>query len=231
MNRNAPLKISIVSTAISLLLLLLIALSHPASAQIVGTFRSGVYTVDNSQVASGWSARESILGQNLVNEAGEKVGKVEDLIVDRDRNVTYLVVGVGGVAGMGRHAVAIPALQIQVMGDRIVLPGATRTTLAALPPFVYVPVTRTHSSIVARAESDLDKAQQRVIALEDDAMNASPSRRQIIEARIAELKQGQLDVEHKISEMIAADGAGWKAKEVEVGKASARLRGAVRKSD
>jgi sporulation protein YlmC with PRC-barrel domain len=219
------------STAVSVLLLLLLALSQIASAQVVGTVRSDTHIVEDVQIASGWSAKESILGQNLFNDAGENVGRIEDLIVDRERNVSYLVVGVGGVAGMGRHAIAIPASQIRVSGDRLVLPGATRIALAALPRFVYVPVTRTHSSIVARAESDVDRAKRQVVTLNGSAINSSDVQRSIIEGRISDIKRGQREVEAKISEMIAADGAGWKAKELEVAEASARLRTVIRESN
>jgi sporulation protein YlmC with PRC-barrel domain len=205
-------------------------IAQSAVAQVVGATRLGVTTIESRQLATGWSARNSILGQDLFNELGENIGKVEDLIVDRRRNVSYLIVGVGGFIGMGRHAVAIPASQLRVQGDRIVLPGADRITLSALPPFVYVPLTRSHSTIVARAERDIDKSRQRIVVLESQSETASTESKQGMEVLIAEIRKGQLDVENKIADMIAADDAGWMAIEQEVRKAAARLRKAVQKS-
>lgn len=201
-----------------------------AVAQVVGATRFGVTTIESRQLATGWSARDSILGQDLFNELGENIGKIEDLIVDRQRNVSYLIVGVGGFIGRGRHAVAIPASQLQVQGDRIVLAGADRITLSALPPFVYVPLTRSHSTIVARAERDIDKARQRIAVLESQSETASADQHQQTEVLIAEIRKSQLDVENRIADMIAADDAGWTAIEQEVRKAAARLRKVVQKS-
>lgn len=201
-----------------------------AVAQVVGATRFGVTAIESRQLATGWSAKDSILGQDLFNESGENIGKVEDLIVDRQRNVSYLIVGVGGFIGTGRHAVAIPASQLQVQGDRIVLAGADRITLSALPPFVYVPLTRSHSTIVARAERDIDKARQRIVVLESRSETASAESKQDMEVLIAEIRKGQLDVQNRIADMIAADDAGWMAIEQEVRKAAARLRKVVQKS-
>ena len=38
---------------------------------------------------------------------------------------------------MGGHNVAIPAGQVKQEGDKLVLPGATKETLKALPKFEY----------------------------------------------------------------------------------------------
>lgn len=205
-------------------------LAESAVAQVVGATRFGVTTIESRQIATGWSARDGILGQDLFNELGENIGKVEDLIVDRQRNVSYLIVGVGGFVGRGRHAVAIPASQLRVQGDRIVLPGADRITLSALPPFVYVPLTRSHSTIVARAERDIDKARQRIVVLESQSETAAAEPKQRLEMLIAEVRKNQLDVENRIADMIAADDAGWMAMEQEVRKAATRLRRAVQRS-
>ncbi|AMM23532.1 PRC-barrel domain-containing protein [Variovorax sp. PAMC 28711] len=186
--------------------------SPAALAQVAGSTVLGITTAESSRAAIGWSARESILGRDVYNEAGEKLGKVEDLIVDRVRNVSFLIVGVGGVAGMGRHAVAIPAAQMQVVGNRMVLSGVTHQMMAGLPPFIYAPITRSHSSIVDRAERDIDKARQEIAQLQS---LARPK---------ADLEQAVDDVQEKIDAMNAAEDGSWKAAEREVRVADTRLR-------
>lgn len=195
-----------------------------ALAQVAGSTMLGITTTESSRSAIGWSVRESILGQDVYNEIGGKIGKIEDLIVDRARSVSFLIVGVGGVAGMGRHAVAIRASQIEVVGDRLVLAGATRQSLAGMPPFVYAPSTRSHNSIVERAERDIDKANRQITLLQLQSDAASETQRQILTRRIADLEAGRDAVEEKIAAMNASEGGNWKAVEHEVGATSARLR-------
>jgi len=48
-------------------------------------------------------------GTKVVNPQGEDLGKITDIVVDRERGATpYAVVSFGGVLGMGRHSVAVP---------------------------------------------------------------------------------------------------------------------------
>jgi len=66
-----------------------------------------------------------------------KVGKVEDLIVSPEKNVSYVIVGAGGFVGINRHDVAIPVSQIQNKAGKLVLSGATKASIKAMPEFVY----------------------------------------------------------------------------------------------
>jgi len=55
-----------------------------------------------------WSANESI-GANVVSANGESLGKVEDIVLDRDKNrVAYLIVSYGGLLGFGNKHFAVP---------------------------------------------------------------------------------------------------------------------------
>jgi sporulation protein YlmC with PRC-barrel domain len=88
-------------------------------------------------VALGWSAKKQIMDKDVYNSDNEKVGKVEDLIIAPDKAVSYAILGVGGFLGIDRHDVAIPAGQLKIQGDKLVLPGATKEALKALPKFEY----------------------------------------------------------------------------------------------
>jgi sporulation protein YlmC with PRC-barrel domain len=85
----------------------------------------------------GWSVKKTLMGKTIYNDAGVKVGKVEDLIISPDKNVSYLIVGAGGFVGIGRHDVAIPVSQIQDKAGKLVLPGATKDTIKGMPEFAY----------------------------------------------------------------------------------------------
>jgi hypothetical protein len=108
-----------------------------AVAGVAGTSTIGVAVEEMKAVALGWSAKKQILDKDVYNDSNEKVGKVEDMIVTPDKAVSYVIVGVGGFLGLARHDVAISAGQLKVQGDKLVLPGATKETLKALPPFEY----------------------------------------------------------------------------------------------
>jgi sporulation protein YlmC with PRC-barrel domain len=49
-----------------------------------------------------------LIGVDVYNEANEKIGAVEDLIVDKSGRVENVILGVGGFLGMGEHYVAVP---------------------------------------------------------------------------------------------------------------------------
>jgi sporulation protein YlmC with PRC-barrel domain len=108
-----------------------------ASAGVAGSATIGVAVEEMKAVALGWSAKKQILDQDVYNDSNEKVGKVEDLIVAPDKAVSYAIVGVGGFLGIDRHDVAIPAGQLKIVGGKVMLPGATKDALKALPKFDY----------------------------------------------------------------------------------------------
>ncbi len=106
-------------------------------AQVAGSMSLGKAFADIDQPAPGWSVKKSILGKFVYNEQGEKVGKVEDLIIDPAKNVSYLIIGAGGFIGVGRYDVAVPASQIKPRNGKMVLPGATKDVVKAMPSFEY----------------------------------------------------------------------------------------------
>jgi sporulation protein YlmC with PRC-barrel domain len=120
------------------LVVLIVAVSGTdAVSQTAGSSVVGVSTTEVREVAAGWSAKKKILGKDVFNESGEKIGTIEDLIVAPNRALSYAIVGVGGFLGIGSHDVAIPVSQFREAAGRIVLPGATKDALKAAPKFEY----------------------------------------------------------------------------------------------
>lgn len=116
-----------------------LAISIPAGAQapVVGGARVGIQVTEVDAVATGWSAKNSLMGKRVYNEANETVGSVGDLIVAPDGTLSYAIVEVGGFLGMGQREVAIPIKQFNMSEDKITLPGATKEALKDLPQFKY----------------------------------------------------------------------------------------------
>jgi hypothetical protein len=108
------------------------------AAQVAGSTTLGVAVEELKAVAQGWSARKQVLGKPVDNERGERVGEVSDIIITPDRSVSYAILGVGGFLGLGEHHVAIPFTRFRGGDGTLVLPGATKDALKALPKFDYV---------------------------------------------------------------------------------------------
>ena len=113
------------------------AASREAYTQVAGTVNLGVAMAEMKEVAAGWSAKKQFLGKTVVNEKGEKVGKIEDVIITPEKAISYVIIGAGGFLGLAKHDVAIPVTQLKHEGDKIVLPGATKEAVKALPKFEY----------------------------------------------------------------------------------------------
>jgi len=108
-----------------------------ALGQVAGSTTLGVTVEEQKVLAVGWSAKKTILDKAVYNSSNEKIGEVEELIITPEKAVSYAIVGVGGFLGMAQHDVAIPVGQLKLEGDKLMLPGATKEGLKALPQFEY----------------------------------------------------------------------------------------------
>jgi len=108
-----------------------------AQAQIAGTTTVGVEVSALQELAVGWSARKQILSRSVFNEKGERLGAIDDLIITPDKALSFAIIGAGGFIGLGRHDVAIPVDQIHLRNGRLVVDGASKQVISALPPFEY----------------------------------------------------------------------------------------------
>lgn len=59
-----------------------------------------------------------IIGTEVRNTRGEKIGDIKDLIIDRNGNVSHAVVSTGGFLGIGDRLHAVPWSLIQVTAGR-----------------------------------------------------------------------------------------------------------------
>lgn len=199
--------------------------SLPAVAQVAGSTTTVDVTIaESTQAAMGWSVKKSLLGKTLYNNAGQKVGKVDDLIISPDRSVSYVIVGAGGFIGIGRHDVAIPVREIKEVKGRLVMAGATKDTVKAMPAFDYAADTSTRDRFVAAAEKDIAHGKATVTDLEKRVSLASVDAKVKMDAQLATLQADVKSADAKLTEMKQAGAARWKEFEVGVSAATARLR-------
>jgi hypothetical protein len=115
----------------------IIALGLSAHALAQGVPQTvSLMKVDPQSVATGYRSSK-IVGATVVNENNETVGTIDDLIVTSSEKVPYAVLSVGGFLGMGTKYVVLPFGSLQMKDKQIVLPGASKDALKALPEFKY----------------------------------------------------------------------------------------------
>ena len=93
----------------------------------------GVTASELREVMKGLSVRRSIIGQTIYNEKNERVGSVDDIVVTRDKAVSYAIINAGRFLGLMKHNVAAQVSQFKVVDKKFILPGATQEALKAMP--------------------------------------------------------------------------------------------------
>jgi sporulation protein YlmC with PRC-barrel domain len=95
-------------------------------------FAQNTTTTDRSNVNTAvhregqWRASK-LIGLNVYNDNNEKIGDINELIVDKSAKVDNVVIGVGGFLGMGEHYVAVPMEKLKWVEE----PARTSSTTTA----------------------------------------------------------------------------------------------------
>lgn len=94
----------------------------------------GVFRVEPVSVAKGYKASK-VIGSTIVNEKNENIGKIDDIIINGDGSAPYAVLSVGGFLGVGERLVIVRYQDITFSDNKMVLNGASKEQLMALPEF------------------------------------------------------------------------------------------------
>ncbi|QYE33495.1 MULTISPECIES: PRC-barrel domain-containing protein [Sphingosinicellaceae] len=92
--------------------------------------------VDPKTLAQGYRITR-VVGSEVIDDAGETVGRVDDLIVTLSGKVPYVVLAVGIFPRVAPRLVVLPATALDRSPKGLVLHGATRAALGKLPRFTY----------------------------------------------------------------------------------------------
>lgn len=112
-----------------------ILLSGPALAQ--GTSQTvDIAKVNVQKLPAGYRASR-VIGSDILNDANQPIGKIDDLLVSSDGTAPFAVLSIGGFLGMDSHLVVVPYDNLKLVDDKIVLPGGTKDMLKMLPEFKY----------------------------------------------------------------------------------------------
>jgi uncharacterized protein YrrD len=87
--------------------------------------------------AAGYSANQ-LIGADVQNETGARVGAVHDLIIAPEGAVSLAIMEVGGFIGIDSKWIAVPADMFEPADDgHFILPKATEEELKKMPSFRY----------------------------------------------------------------------------------------------
>jgi len=82
---------------------------------------------DKMTLKGKWRASK-LMGLDVYNEANEKLGDVNELILDKDGKVSAVVIGVGGFLGMGEHDIAVTMDKLKFVEEPVRTSATTTTT-------------------------------------------------------------------------------------------------------
>jgi hypothetical protein len=121
--------------ALTMMLVVASTIAYPRAAHSQAA--AAIIKVDVSVVAKGHRASK-LIGSGVVNDKNEKIGSLDDIIIDQ-KNVLFGIVQVGGFLGIGSRLVAVSfdSFKIDDANSRIELPGATKDELKNLAEFKY----------------------------------------------------------------------------------------------
>ncbi len=117
-------------------------IGSPAYAQTAQPAAPAATTTDAAgakmMLKGKWRASK-LMGLDVYNEANEKLGDVNELILDKDGKVNAVVIGVGGFLGMGEHDIAVTMDKLKFMETPVQTSsaapaGTTRATTTSTAP-------------------------------------------------------------------------------------------------
>lgn len=125
-----------------------LALSAGAYAQTTNTptnpsqhIQSGANVLLHEQ-PNDFLARQDLIGTDVHNEQNQKIGEVEDIVLDKSGQIKGVVVGVGGFLGVGEKHVALAWNDLQIRPPAERSGSATSNTTSARHPMLVANVTK-----------------------------------------------------------------------------------------
>jgi sporulation protein YlmC with PRC-barrel domain len=76
-----------------------------------------------------------LIGSTVYNDQHQKIGSIDDLLLNQRHDVSSAVLSVGGFLGLGSKLVKVPYQDLHVANKTIVMSGASRDELKKMPTY------------------------------------------------------------------------------------------------
>ena len=100
------MKIKNLLAATSIAALALVSTAVAQSTTATPAARETAATTDKMNLKGTWRSSK-LIGLNVYNRADEKLGDINEILLDAEGKVKAVVIGVGGFLGMGEHDIAV----------------------------------------------------------------------------------------------------------------------------
>lgn len=109
------------------------AFAQSAPAQSTTTAPAATTSTNQQKMLKGKWRASKLMGLDVYNQNNEKLGDINEFILDKDGKVQAVVIGVGGFLGMGEHDVAVTMDKLQFVEE------ARKTTTSNASPTTTTP--------------------------------------------------------------------------------------------
>jgi len=110
---------------------------------------------DKMMLKGKWRASK-LMGLNVYNEANEKLGDINELILDKDGKVNAVVIGVGGFLGMGEHDIAVTMDKLKFVEEPVRTSSTSTTTRETTTGTATAPANTTANTTTTRTTNAND---------------------------------------------------------------------------
>ena len=108
--------------------------------------------LQEQSVQGAWRASK-VVGLSVYNDNNEKIGSVNDLLMDESGNIKAAVIGVGGFLGMGEHLVAVSFDKIKFSDKSTSSATSSNTNSNTNPPGANRPASTTTTGSASTSSS------------------------------------------------------------------------------
>jgi len=78
-----------------------------------------------------------LIGTTVVDDQGQKIGTIVDVLVKDKASEPTLILSVGEYTGGGPKMVAAPLSHIKLDRTKVMMPGATKQVFASMPAYTF----------------------------------------------------------------------------------------------
>ena len=112
----------------SVMIIPALAQSNPPAPMSAPAATTTTTTTTAPAARSGMWRSSKLIGLNVYNEQNEKLGDINEILLDHSGKVDGVVIGVGGFLGMGEHDIKVEMSKLKFVDEPVRTSSTTTTT-------------------------------------------------------------------------------------------------------